>query len=89
MKIRLGDLRKIIREHFRHGGSPHQRTSDSKRVLRAMQDSPTLQHAFDSIDQPRELAGVIEELIDATGMSREQIEQALAILYKHEKPRKW
>jgi hypothetical protein len=89
MKIRLGELRKMIREHFRHGSAPHQRTTDSKRVLKAMQDSPTLQKAFDTIDQPRELAGIIEELIDATGMSREQIQRALSILYRHEKPRRW
>lgn len=89
MKIRLGELKKMIREHFRHGASPHQRTSDSKKVLKAMQDNPTLQRAFDVIDEPRELAGVLEELIDATGMPREKIQQALAILYRHEKPRKW
>ena len=88
MKIRIGDLRALIREHFRHGSSPHERTADAVRTLKAMQGSPTLQKAFDSIDRPRELAGVIEELIDATGMSRTDVEQALAIVFKHEKPRK-
>lgn len=87
MKIRLGDLRALIREHFRHGASPHQRTPDSKKVLKAMQNNPTLQRAFDYLDKPKELAGVLQELIDATGMSRESIQKALEILYRHEKPK--
>ena len=86
MKITIGELRAMIREHFRHGSSPHQKTSDTKMVLKAMQDSPRLQKVFDKIDRPRELAGFLEELIDATGMSREQITRALTILYRHEKP---
>lgn len=89
MKIRLGELRRIIREHFRHGASPHQKTADSKRVLKAMQDNPTLQKAFDAVDHPRELVGILEELIDATDMPREKVQQALSILFRHEKPRKW
>lgn len=88
MKIRLGDLRRLIREHFRHGVTTHEKNPDTKRVMKAMQDSPTLQKSFGSIDTPRELAGIIEELIDATGMSRDEISQALSILYRHEKPRK-
>ena len=88
MKLRLRDLRLLIREHFRHGSSPHERNPDIKRVLKTMQDNPSLQRAFDTIDKPRELAGVIEELIDATGMSRDDISQALSIIFRHEKPSK-
>lgn len=88
MKMTIDELRQMIREHFRHGVSPHQRTSDSKNVLRAMQDNQRLQKAFDKLDQPRELAGLLEELIDATGPTREQIQQALSILYRHERPRR-
>lgn len=80
-------LREFINEHFRHAVSPHERTSDSKKVLRVMQQDKLLQKAFDRINNPRELASVLEELIDATGMSREEIQHALAILFKHEKPR--
>lgn len=86
MKIRLGDLRKMIREHFRHGSSPHARTPDSNLVLKAMQDSPKVQKEFEKIDKSRELAGFLEELIDATGMSRQEIRRALATLFRHEKP---
>lgn len=89
VKITEEKLRQIIRqelgEHFRHAVSPHQRTMDSKRVLRAMQTDKTLQRAYQKVDKPRELLGVLEELIDASDLTREEIMQVLAKLLKHEK----
>lgn len=91
MKTTEDALRRFVRahlaEHFRHGGSPHQHTSDSDRALKAMQGNPALQRAFDAVDKPRELAAILEELIDATGMTREDIARALTVLMRHERPR--
>lgn len=82
-KIAEGD----VDEHFRHGDSPHKHTPTSHKVISTMQRDSALQKAFDLIKKPQDLTAIIEELIDASGLSRDEISKSIKMIMQHEKPR--
>lgn len=82
-----GLLRKFIFEDLKNVRSKHEpATSDSKRVLRLMHDAPGVIPALQEIDNPRELAAVIEALIDACPVVRKgDVLSALSKVTSHER----
>lgn len=74
MKIRLGDLRKIIREaiqeDLKNVGSRHQKTVAGALALRKMHDAPGVLDALSDISNPQELAQIIQATIDAVPITK-------------------
>jgi len=97
MKIRLDDLRKIIREaaaeaghivdeDLKNVGGQHTKTVEGSHVIRMMHDAPGVMDALVKIDDPLELAHVIEAIIDAVPIvRREQVLRTLNNVIRHEK----
>lgn len=82
-----GLLRKFISEDLKNIYSKHELpTTDSKKVLRMMHDAPGVMAALQEIDSPRELAAVLEALIDACPIVKKgDVLGALSKVTSHER----
>jgi len=86
MKIRIGELRKIVQEDLKNVHSKHEKTVTGSTVLRKMHDAPGVMEALTMIEDPKELAQVIEALIDAVPIvRRDEVLHALGIVQRHER----
>lgn len=82
-----GLLRKFISEDLKNVYSKHEPpTPETKHLLRTMHDAPGVMKSLPDIDTPRELAGVIEAVIDACSVvGKDAVLQALQKVMRHEK----
>ena len=97
MKIRLSDLRDMIREvaeeetppvreDLKNVGARHEKTVSGSVALRKMHDAPGVLEALANIDDPKELAHVIEAIIDAVPVvKRADVLKALTTVTRHER----
>lgn len=75
-----------VDEDMKNIYSKHQPTVDSQKVLRTMHDAPGVMAALTKINNPQELASVIEAIIDACPIVRkDEVLNALRKVEKHEK----
>ena len=86
MRIRLEELRRIIQEDLKNVHSKHEKTVKGSTVLRKIHDAPGVMESLTMIDDPKELAHIIEALIDAVPIVRKgEVLRALGIVQRHEK----
>ena len=97
MKIRESDLRYLIREtandilfriqeDLKNVGGRHERTAAGSIVLRKMHDAPGVMEALTKIKDPKELAHIIEAIIDAVPIvRRDEVLQSLTKVTRHER----
>ena len=90
MKIRLSELRRmvaeILKEDLKNVGSKHQKTVAGTAVLKKIHDAPGVLNSLMSVNDPKELAHVIEALIDAVPMvKRSDVLAALGMVQRHER----
>jgi len=91
MKLTEEQLRSIIREELeteqlKNLHSKHETTVDSKRVLEMMAKSKGIMQLIKKIDNTKELASLLEALIDASGVAdKSAVLQALTKVQGHEK----
>ena len=91
MKLTEEQLRSIIREELeteqlKNLHSKHEATVDSKRVLEMMAKSKGIMQLIKKIDNTKELASLLEALIDASGVAdKSAVLQALTKVQGHEK----
>ena len=89
MKLKLSHLRRIIQEELnqdlKNVHSKHEKTTGTS-VLRKMHDAPGVLAAISQLKTPKEVAQVIEAILDAVPMvSRESIFKALETVKRHER----
>jgi len=90
MKIRLSELRKIVREvleeDIKNVGSHHQKTVGGTATLKKMHDAPGVLDSLSHIDDPRELAQIIQAIIDSVPITkRAEVMRALNTVIGHER----
>ena len=91
MKLTEEQLRSIIREELeteqlKNLHSKHEATVDSKRVLEMMAKSKGIMQLIKKIDNTKELASLLEALIDSSGVvDKAAVLQALTKVQGHEK----
>ena len=90
MKIQLSTLRNLIKEvleeDLKNVGSKHEKTVSGSSALRKMHDAPGVLDALSKITDPKELAHVIEALIDAVPVvKRADVLKALGMVSRHER----
>ncbi len=92
MKLTTLQLRRIIREEIglsedmKNVGGEHEDTVGGAVVIRKMHDAPGVLEALSSIGSAKELAHVIEAIIDAVPIvRREEVLRALTTVQRHEK----
>jgi hypothetical protein len=79
-------IREMIEEDLKNLRAPHDQTVSGMSTLKKMHDAPGVVASLTKIHTPRELAHVIEALIDAVSISsRSDILQALGMVARHEK----
>lgn len=90
MKLKLSHLRRIIQEELnqdlKNVHSKHEKTTTGTSVLRKMHDAPGVLASISQLKTPKEVAQVIEAILDAVPMvSRESIFKALETVKRHER----
>lgn len=76
----------IQKEQLKNLHSKHEATVDSKRVLEMMAKSKGVMQSIKKIDNARELAGLLEAIIDSSGVpDKNAVLQALTKVQGHEK----
>lgn len=76
----------LQKEQLKNLHSKHEATVDTKRVLEMMAKSKGVMRSIKKIDNPRELAGLLEALIDASGVAdKNAVLQTLTKVQGHEK----
>jgi hypothetical protein len=91
VKLTEEQLRSIIREELeteqlKNLHSKHEATVDSKRVLEMMAKSKGVMQSIKKIDNARELAGLLEAIIDASSVGdKGAVLKALMKVQGHEK----
>ena len=76
----------LHKEQLKNLHSKHEATVDTKRGLEMMAKSKGVMRSIKKIDNPRELAGLLEALIDASGVAdKNAVLQALTKVQGHEK----
>ena len=79
-------VRGLVAEDLKNLGVPHDATVGGSAALRKMHDAPGVLEAIASVTEPRELAHVIEALIDASGVvRRDEVLRAPGTVQRHEK----
>lgn len=79
-------LREMISEDLKNIYSKHKKTVDSQFVLKKIHDAPGVMDALTKINNPAELAAVIEALIDACPIvKKHEVLRAIGTVQKHEK----
>lgn len=79
-------VREALREDLKNVGSRHEKTVTGSVVLRKMHDAPGVLEALSAVDSARELAHVIEAIIDAVPVvRREDVLKALRTVGRHER----
>ena len=79
-------VRAILAEDLKNVGSRHQKTVGGTAALRKMHDAPGVLPSLSKLHDPKELAQVIQALIDAVPItSREEVLRALGIVARHER----
>ena len=86
----IGQLRILVRgfvsEDLKNVRAHHERTSVGTRVIQKMHDAPGVLEALSMVDDPKELAHVIEAIIDAVPIvSRVDVLRALTTVQSHER----
>lgn len=85
-KLLRETVRGLVAEDLKNLGMPHDRTTAGSSALRKMHDAPGVLEALAGITEPRELAHVIEAIIDAVPIvRREDVLKALTTVQRHEK----
>ena len=75
-----------VREDLKNVGGRHEKTVAGSTVLRKMHDAPGVMEALAAVDSPKELAHVIEAIIDAVPVvRRDEVLKALSTVTRHEK----
>lgn len=90
MRIQVSQLRQAVRdvieEDLKNVHGKHERTTAGSIALRRMHDAPGVMEALADITSPKELAHVIEAIIDAVPVvRRDDLLRALNIVTRHEK----
>lgn len=86
MKIKVGELRKLVQEDLKNVHSKHEKTVTGSIVLRRMHDAPGVMESLSTIEDPKELAQIIEALIDAVPIvRRDDVLRALGMVQRHER----
>lgn len=86
MKIKVGELRKLVQEDLKNVHSKHEKTVTGSTVLRRMHDAPGVMESLSTIEDPKELAQIIEALIDAVPIvRRDDVLRALGMVQRHER----
>jgi len=90
MEMKLDELRALIREviaeDLKNVGGRHQRTVRGTSALKKMHDAPGVLKSLSKISDPKELAQVIQALIDAVPItSREDVLRSLGMVTRHER----
>jgi hypothetical protein len=92
MNSQISLLRRVIREtlilneDLKNVHSKHEKTVAGSVVLRKMHDAPGVLEALSLIDSPKELAHVIEAIIDAVPVvKKEEVVKALMTVQRHER----
>jgi hypothetical protein len=90
MKLTIGELKHIIQEtldeDLKNVHSKHEKTSTGSAVLRKMHDAPGVLEMLSKIKSPKELAQVIEAILDAVPVvRRDDVLKALTTVQRHER----
>jgi hypothetical protein len=90
MKLTSSQLRpiidEVIAEDLKNVRSKHEKTIAGTTALRKMHDAPGVLEALSQITDPKELAQVIEAIIDSVPMvKRGDVLSALAKVTRHER----
>jgi hypothetical protein len=90
MRLTVSQLRSLVRdvvsEDLKNVRSRHEKTAAGATVLRRMHDAPGVLEALAAVDSPKELAHVIEAIIDAVPVvRREDVLRALTTVARHER----
>lgn len=90
MRIQVSQLRQVVRdvieEDLKNIHGKHERTTAGSTVLRHMHDAPGVMEALASVTSPKELAHIIEAIIDAVPVvRRDEVLRALTTVTRHEK----
>jgi hypothetical protein len=79
-------IKDVIKEDLKNTRSKHEKTVAGSIALRRMHDAPGVLEALSQITEPRELAHVIEAIIDAVPVvRRDEVLRALLVVQRHEK----
>ena len=79
-------IREFISEDLRNIYSKHEPTADSQHALKIMHDAPGVMEALQKINNPQELAAVLEAIIDACPIiKKDSVLKALNKVQRHEK----
>jgi hypothetical protein len=79
-------VREVLNEDLKNVGGKHEKTVAGAHVLKMMHDAPGVMQALMSIGSPKELAHVIEAIIDAVPVvRRDEVLKALSTVTRHEK----
>lgn len=92
MKLTESQLRQMIRseielsEDMKNVGSKHEDTVSGAVAIRKMHDAPGVLEALSNIHSAKELAHVIEAIIDSVPVvRREEVLRALGTVQRHER----
>lgn len=79
-------VREALNEDLKNIGGHHDKTVTGSVVLRKMHDAPGVLEALAAVDSPKELAHIIEAIIDAVPIvRREDVLKALRTVGRHER----
>lgn len=79
-------VRAAVNEDLKNVGGKHEKTVAGAHVLKMMHDAPGVMEALAGIGSPKELAHVIEAIIDAVPVVRRaEVLKALGVVMRHEK----
>jgi len=79
-------IRAAMNEDLKNVGGKHEKTVAGAHVLKMMHDAPGVMDALAGIGSPKELAHVIEAIIDAVPVvGRAEVLKALTTVTRHEK----
>jgi len=90
MRIEISQLRQVVRdviaEDLKNVHSKHEKTTAGSAALRLIHDAPGVMEALSNITSPKELAHIIEAIIDAVPVVRRaDVLHALTMVTRHEK----
>lgn len=79
-------VRGVLKEDLKNVRAHHERTTAGTRVLQKMHDAPGVLEALSNVEDPKELAHVIEAIIDAVPIVRKSdVLKALFTVQSHER----
>jgi hypothetical protein len=79
-------VRAAVNEDLKNVGGKHEKTVAGAHVLKMMHDAPGVMDALARVGNPKELAHIIEAIIDAVPVvGRAEVLKALTTVTRHEK----